>query len=336
MYRTGGLEINDAHHKTMEVDGVNYVVSEKFRTMLRDSFIDWGTFLEVYHNNLNYTLMFDQMVKLLNIKENENLREFMIPLIKKIYHLPASAHMACMLKQFMIYEPVSVAIHSLFTTIKLHYEYIIEMFLQARNQYILERETKDKTNDIQDLKKYWEDMNQQYSLESSSTVLLFLNPPNGLKSKLNFNVAGKEEVIAPLRDAVKKFHYLGFCPKVPQVRLKALLDFPVNEFVTAIKAFAPDSKFPNYSILESNIAQELKKMPELPQIPDNIARKDPPAALLNDKLALAKWYVDAILDLRKELISYGTLYEEYYVAQAKIFININDRIKKEFLHKHAS
>ncbi len=333
MYRTGGLEPVNDDQKTLDVDGIKYVVSEKFRTMLRDSFIDWGTFLEVYHNNLNYTLMFDQMVKLLNIKENENLREFMIPLVKEIYHLPAKAHITCMLKQFMIYEPVSVAIHSLFTTIKLHYEYIVDMFISTRNKFILENETRDKTNDIIELKKYWDAMNQQYSLESSSTTLLFLNPPKGMKSNIHYSVKGKEEMISPLKDAIKKFHYLGYCPKVPQARLKALLDFPVNEFVAAIRSMDSLAKFPDYSNLEQTIADELKRMPSMPTVVDDIPRKDPPKEL-TDNMDLAKWYVDAILDLRKELLKYGSMYEDYYLEQAKIFVDINDKVKKEFIHKH--
>ena len=136
MYKTGGLEPSDKKSTTLSINDINYVISDRFRSMLRDSLIDWGTFLEVYHDNISYTLLFDQMVKLLNIKENENLREFMIPLIKKIYHLPAEAHLACMLKQFMVHEPISLTIHSLFTTIKLHYEYIVELFINVRNKYI--------------------------------------------------------------------------------------------------------------------------------------------------------------------------------------------------------
>ena len=333
MYRTGGLEVSDTPQKTLEVDGVNYVVSEKFRTMLRDSFIDWGTFLEVYHDNLNYALMFDQMVKLLNIKENENLREFMIPLVEKIYKLPANAHMTCMLKQFMIYEPVSVAIHSLFTTIKLHYEYIVDTFLMSRNKYILENKTKDKLNDVQELKKYWSEMNTQYDLDSSSTTLLFLNPPKGMKSNIHFNISKLDLPISQLKDAIKKFHYLGFCPKVPQERLKALLTFPINEFVNVIKQLDPEIKFPNYKSIETTIANELANMPKKPEIPD-LAKRETPPAEMTDKLLLAKWYINAILDLRKELLPYGAEFESYYAEQAKIFVRINDAIKKEFLHKH--
>jgi hypothetical protein len=333
MYKTGGLEPSTDSSKTLDIDGVTYVVSDRFKSMLRDSFIDWGTFLEIYHDNLSYTLMFDQMIKLLNIKENDNLREFMIPLIKKIYHLPAAAHMACMVKQFMVYEPLSVIIHGLFTTIKLHYEYVFDKFLNARNNYIAANNLKDPTNDIPELKKYWENMDQQYNLDSSSVMLLFLHPPNGLKSRLNFNITGHEAVIAPLKDAVKKFHYLGFCPKVPQERLKALLNFPINEFIKAIRAIDPTSKFPDYDHIEKFIVGELEKMPDAPVIPDDYTRKEEPKNI-SDNLDLAKWYIEEILNLRKTLVKYGTEYETYYTEQARIFININDVLKKEFLHKH--
>lgn len=333
MYKIGGLEPSLDDPKTLDIDGVTYIVSDKFKSMLRDSFIDWGSFLEIYQDNLNYTLLFDQMVKILNIKENENLKEFMIPLVKKIYELPAEAHLACMLKQFMIYEPISVAIHSLFTTIKLHFEFIVEMFLNTRNKYILEHTTKDKPNDILTLKKYWEDMNQQYDLESSSIILLFLNPPDGLKSKMNFNIIGKESVIAPLRDAVKKFHYLGFCPKVPQMRLKALLTFPINDFIMAIKSLDSTAKFPKYNLIENMMTKEISTMPDKPKIIDDIPRDTVPKELTNN-IDLAKWYIEAILSLRKKLLKYGYLYEDYYTKQAKIFVQINDSIKKELLHKY--
>lgn len=329
MYKTGGLEQDAEDVKTMSVDGITYVVSDKFRSMLRDSFIDWGTFLEVYNKNLDYVNMFDQITKLLNIKENENLRDFMIPLVKKIYHLPADAHMACMLKQFMIYEPVSISIHSLFTTIKQHFESLVEHFLNIRNLYIMNNQLGDKPNDYQKLLHRWHDMNSTYNLETSSIILLFLNPPSGLKSGLNFSVTGKEDVINPLKIAVKKFKYEGFCHKVPHKRLISLLEFPVNDFIVAIKALNPSAVFPDYSFLEKSIMTALKSLPKKPVITDKIKREVPPKKL--ESLELAKWYVDAILDLRKNLLPDGKKYEDYFILHAEILKGINEMVKKEFL-----
>jgi hypothetical protein len=334
MYKTGGLEpVDDA--TTMNVDGINYVVSDKFRMMLRDSFIDWGTFLDIYNDNLDYATLFDQMVKLLNIKENENLREFMIPLVIKIYELPVQAHITCMLKQFIIYEPVSIAIHSLFTTFKLFYEHIVELFITTRNRYIELNNTKDTLNDLQALKKYWSDMNEQYNLDSSSIVLLFINPPTGLKSGINFNVKNLSNIINTLKIAVKKFHYPGFCPKVPNERLTGLLNFPISEFINAIKELDNSVEFPDFDVIERIIKEHLDKMPEAPTIPDVPALKDretPPDGL--DQISLAKWYIEAILELRKKLLPYGNKYEEYYVQKARIFTDLTNAIKAELNHLH--
>ena len=176
-------------------------------------------------------------------------------------------------------------------------------------------------------------MDQQYELDSSSIILLFLNPPTGLKSKLNFNITGHSDSVSKLKSAVKKFHYLGFCAKEPNKRLKELLSFPINEFIKVIRKLDKGAKFPEYAAIEKIIADMLTKMPEVPKIVDNIPREKVPLNL-KDNLEIAKWYIDAILDLRKKLLQYGNMYEEYYTKQAKIFVEINDQVQKKLLHKH--
>lgn len=329
MYKTGGLEPTGNPAEIMSIDGLDYVVSDKFKMMLRDSLIDWGTFLEIYNDNLDFATLYDQMVKLLNVKENENLREMFIPLVKKIYHLDANAHMACMLKQFMIYEPVSIAVSSLFTTIKLHYESLVLRFLHARNKYILTNNLPDKTNNIDELLSSWSDMNEQYGLESSSIILLFLNPPKNIKNNLHLTIKSKK---LDLKSSIRKFHYPGFCPKVPHERLKKLMEFPVSAFCSAIKSIDPDAKFPNYARLEKITAEHLSKIPSKPKIQDTYERKKAPE--LEDKIQLAKWYIDEIFNLRKSLADIGKQYEEYYIKKARIISEITDEIKKEFSHLH--
>jgi hypothetical protein len=332
MYKTGGLEVDASQpSEILQADNVDYVVSDKFKMMLRDSFIDWGTFLETYSANMSDSIMFDQVMKLLNVKDNENLRDVMLPLVKKIYHLPAESHMSCMLKQFMVYEPVSIAIHTVFTTIRRHYEELVERFLIARNRFITNENTRDKPNDIDSLNKYWADLNEQYELDTSSLTLLFLNPPKGLKSNVHYGVSGLK--FDALKAAIKKFKYPGFCPKVPHERLKALLQFPVNEFVDAIKRLDSGAKFPNYNNLEKQMTKLLSKAPKKPTVVDNYKRLSPDKSI-TEKIELVKWYVDEILNLRKTLLSYGKAYEEYYVAHAKTLLDVNEAIKEEFNHLH--
>jgi hypothetical protein len=346
MYCTGGLEPNNTdRNEVLSVDGTNYVLTNKFKTMLRDSFIDWGTFLEVYNDNLTNAVMFDQIVKLLNIKENENLEETMLPLVKKIYKLPAQAHISSLLRQFMVYEPVSIAVQSLFNTIKHHYENIVERFIVIRNTYILQKAIRVKTNTWDKLLNEWNIANADHELESSSVILLFLNPPNNFKSGIHYKIPGKENVIDKLRDAIKKFEYIGFCPLVPYKRLVGLLKFPINEFIQAIKELNPDEKIPDYIKMESVMAGIVSKQSKKPVIMDDIKRKEPPAELINAlatlkpkhliskqeenlKMQLIKWYVNNILDYRKKLAPYGKKYEEYYIQIAKSMVDITELIKK--------
>ena len=325
-YKIGGLEPPNRPPAILKIGGTNYVVSDKFKSMLRDNFIDWGAFLDVYNKNLNITNMFDQMVKLLNVKANENLRESMIPIVEKIYNLPAEAHLACMIKQFMMFESVSSAIHELFTIIKLHYEYVFEEFLTVRNEYITNKKLPDKLNDIDELRFHWDAFGKHY--DSSSIKLLFLNPPDNLPSGLNFNITGLESVIKPLRKAVKAFNYLGFCPKVPHQRIIALLTFPTNEFNAAIVKMDPSVKLPDYKVIDDRVKECMKNMPNVPKVVDNIKRKKIPDEL-TDQMDIAKWYIDHILDIRKQLIDYGAQFEEYYAEHAKIIVNISDVLKKE-------
>ncbi len=324
-YFTGGLEPLEDDIKILPIDDTDYLITDKFKTMLRDSFIDWGTFLEVYHGNLNASIMFEQILKLLNIKENENLRDIMVPLVKKIYHLPLSSHMACMLKQFVVYEPVSLAVHSLFTTIKHHYEHIVKRFVFLRNRYIEEHDLKAKLNNWDKLYREWEEANLEYGLETSSIILLFLNPPHSLKSGLHYKIPGKD--MSALKSAVKSFHYKGFCPKIPHERLTALLAFPINAFVSAIKSIAPDEPLPNYRSIEQMVANTLRNKPVAPEIKDEVKRETPPKGM--DKLRLIQWYVDHILELRKNLLPYGKQYEEYYISMAKTITEITEKIKNE-------
>ncbi len=324
-YFTGGLEPSEDDIKILPIDDTDYLVTDKFKTMLRDSFIDWGTFLEVYHNNLDASIMFEQIIKLLNIKENENLRDIMVPLVKKIYHLPLESHMACMLKQFVVYEPVSLAVHCLFTTLKHHFEHIVKRFVILRNRYIEEHDLKVKINDWDKLYREWEEANLEYNLESSSVILLFINPPHSLKSGLHYKIPGKN--MDSLKAAIKSFHYKGFCPKVPHERLAALLKFPINAFVSAIKSIAPDEPLPNYKNIENMIAASLNNKPVIPEIKDDIKRETPPKGL--NKLNIIQWYVDHILELRKNLLPYGKQYEEYYIVMAKTITDITEKIKSE-------
>ena len=235
-YFTGGLQQKkNKKIKIIKIGGTEYVIDEKFKSSLRESIIDWGTFLEIYKDDLDYSNLYEHVVEILNIKENDNIKELIIPLLKEIYELPAKAHMACMIKQFVIYEPVMLSIKELFHTIRKHYEWLFEKFIIARNKYINEKDTINKINDWEKMLKKWNDLNNKFNLNSSSPILFFLNPPPDINSGINFEIEGKEKLIDELLVSISKFKYPGFCPKEAHKRLKKLIKFPVDYFSLVIK-----------------------------------------------------------------------------------------------------
>jgi hypothetical protein len=324
MYCTGGLEY-DSNNVT-KLDGIQYVFSNKFKQSLKNVFIEWGTFLDVYKNNIDYVTMYEQINRIINLKNNENIKETMLPVLKKIYHLPASTHMLIMMKQFMLYEPVSIVIKSMFINIKKHYEDIVLLFLKARNKYIINNNTSDKKNDIEKLKQQWEKINDDYDLQTSSIILFFLNPPEEFNNNIELDITGVKT--KKLKAYIKKFTYPGFCPKVPYERLKKLLEFPIERFVKTIKKLDSSIKFPDYNNIEKLIQKKLENLPEKPEINDNVIREEPPAHI-KDNIKLCEWYVSQILYLRKYFVKDGIKYEKYYIEHAKKLEEINDMLKHE-------
>jgi hypothetical protein len=343
-YFVGGLEPRpgDSDEVTV-IGGASYITSGKFKTLLRDSIIDWGTFLEIYEGSLNCRVMFEQVTRILDVKRGDKPADSlvvsqMVPIVRQIYLMSAELHMGCLLKQFMLYEPVSVAVHAVFTILRSHFEDVVLHFVTARNAYWLSNAKAGKPNDWSKLIARWDRDNLENELESSSIILLFLNPPKPLKSNLHIKLKNGPAVKATkaLAKAVKKFHYPGFCPKVPHERLQGLLKFPLDLFTRAIQALEPTYKPPNYAKLEQKMALILqsRKTALRPSSLKFPPRKKPPAGLLTTaklaetdrepkpevaeaRLALTKWYVREIFEIRKGLLPVGKKYEAYYRQRAE-------------------
>lgn len=333
MYCIGGLEDNDDEYPSYVLGGNEYLLADKFKTMLRDSLIDWGSFLEVYEDEMNSDVMFKQIIKLLNIKDNNNLNNMLVPILKKIYNLPAKSHMACLLKQFMLYEPVSISIQMLFSTLKNHYEYIVHLFIKSRNKFIDENKIANKTNTWEELLDKWNIDIEKNQIDTSSIILFMLNTPDNIKQRIYYETSDKEvdNVIKILIDKVKRFKYPGFCPKVPHERLEKLLKFPLYEFVNAIKILDPEIEFPDYKKLESEINSLLENKIDKPEIPDikiEPIDENKIEKIKNNELEIAKLYVSEILEYRKKLLPIGQKYEQYYVDTAKLLDTINNTINK--------
>jgi hypothetical protein len=344
LYFTGGLEYtDDDEEQTVHVGGVEYLLTGRFKSMLRNAFIDWGTFLEIHGTNLDINSMFEEVVKLLNIEQDDTVKDSFLELVKVIYDLPIKAHMASMLKQFMLYEPVSAALHGVFTTIKHHFERVVEKYVQLRNQYIDAKDlsAKYKPNKWCDLLAKMEKLDDEKELQSSSVVLFFLNAPKykSVAPHLDTDLPESEALVR----AVAEFKYPGFCPKVPDKRLQGLLEFPLAEFITAIKKISEElgtsENFPDYEELENQISKKMEELPAKPADPEEVPRQELPAELQREgdvkelssekKIKIIKWYVDHILEMRKALIPLGEEYEKYYLKSASVMEDINNLLESK-------
>jgi len=344
----GGADLDSAdkdadQDQRLTIGKTTYIVSDRFKSAIRNSYIDWGTFLEVYHDSLNYNLMFDQVKKLIHVDgvtESEIQRELLIPFLKMVYHKSAEAHITGIMQQFISDSPVTAALHKLFTTIKLHFEHIVERFIIARNKFLtVHKYDRIKLNDWDTLLAEWNEINTNYGLETSSIVLLFLNPPKGFKSGIHYRIPTIEDLTDQLKIEVKKFHYPGFCMKEPGVRLTKLLTFPLDSFVSILKKIEPEQQYTDYTKLNEKISQITKTAVTKPHVVDHMKREELPKDLSRKlqstsasekhdaNVQAVRWYVERILELRRGLVDYGKKYEQYYLEHARIINEIDEEIK---------
>ena len=325
MYRTGGLE-SSKHARHLIINSVDYVTSDKFKMMLRDSFVDWGTFQEVYQDAMTTDILFNQVIKMLDIKDSKN-KDKMLSVVEDIYKMPSIGHMMCVIKQFMLYEPMSTAIHSLFITIKQHFEELVILYIKQRSTYIKHHLTSDTIND-DNFEEHLSELNDKYGNNTSSVLLLYMCHP---EAHLSFTIKKLSET-KTLAAKLKKFKYAGFCPKVPHERIMALMEFPLNEIVAALYAIDPNIKLPNYPAVEEHITTILKPI-NRPKVPEKYKREE----LMTKKkitdaeiIKRVKWYVDEILNLRKSLVPFAASYEKYFVTQAQQISAVNNYLKVKF------
>lgn len=350
MMRYGGVLAPSKDERTTTIDDVVYVFSDNFKAALRNSCIDWAAFVNVYQDSMKYEDLFDEVTKVLNIKANEHLRGTLIPLVRKIYALPAQAHIACMMRQFMIFEPVTIALHSIFDVIKRHYEQLVALFVSLREAQL---GPNSQSNDWEKLTAAWIEADSINDYDSSSTILLFINPPDTLDERvprLHVDIAG-DSGASKLRAAIDAFHYKGFCRLVPHKRLRALLEFPLAEFVAAIKQLDPSFSLPSYEIIESKVSK-LLVAPNHPVSNVEVKRDTPPAALVEQasksvantdgrnssgseasaaQMELIMWYVNAIFAVRKQVYAEGRKLECHYENTAMMLSNVAIQLRQELV-----
>jgi len=299
------------------LDDIQLDFDTKFIDRLQLISLDWEKFLEINADNTD-DILFEQVTQLLDLSEINNIIDILLVMVKKVYMMPAKDHIKCMIKQFYIYEPVSLSMLSLFTSLKIHFEYLVTLYIKTRNSYIKNKNLNIETLNLDKKIKEWEDINILNKLESSSIILKFFNGEFGV----NLDAEGLDESKVL---KLKNFKYLGFCTKQPHKRLIALLNFPLDEIVSLIKQMDDTKIFPSYKKIYSHITKILEEVKH-PEVEDKYIRKTEPN-ISGKELVL--WYVTEILELRKSLKHEGESYNKYYIECAKNIEAVTKIIKKD-------
>lgn len=299
---------------TVKIGGADYAESGRLRMMLQDTLLDWGAFLQNYKNSVTDNILIEQVSNIINIDNIDSIKK-LLECVKLIHKMPAKNHLNCMIKQYFAYENLSLAIHGIFTTLVEYIESMIKMLWLSGNN-------KNWSNLHEEL----ESINRDQDLASSSIILLFCNPPKNLGSPLEF--PNKTKQTANFIKAIKKFKYMGFCPKVPIKRLNALLQFPLVALFQAIKSIHKDFMPIDLVELNTRVVNILNKIPKKNIKYPKLKKKKPPKTL--NSIQLIKWYIDEILNMRKQLLDIGNIKEKQYGKLASVLSDINDLLIESF------
>ncbi len=299
----------------------------KLEMMIQDNLSDWSTFLRIYGENVSNDDLLDQICKLFLIKKETKLN--INSHLKSLYEADDKTHMVLMNKQFMLQEPVSTVLFDIYTLFKFIFELLIEKFVKTRNEYLDRNNIKGvKRNDWSKLLEMWVEQYKLYDLSSSSIILLFLNPPLG-KSGIHYKIPGKEDIVEKLRDAIYKYHYPGFCTKVPHQRLTQLVcEFPWELIMVCIKQMDDSASLPDIGLAIDIICKGLEDLSPLKWSIDekSIPREINPYPE-NDSRS-TKWYVESILNLRQKLKKNTKVIENYHIETAKKLTEVYNEVYK--------
>ena len=283
-YLYGGSDIKESEQSDQNNEYYKledkYFVINRAANLLDSNIIHWGAFLEI-HGRENITES-DELFD--EIKKVLNLKKVSLDILKKVYKLSNSEHIKQLNNDSLAYEIVSYAIKKLFFALKDHFEKIVLDYVKKKNMNI-----------NKSLKKW-----QKESPDSSSIILLHLN-----------------DIIKELDTY---FVYKGFCPKVPIIRLHALLEFPLFKIIDIIKKIDPEYKHINYDSLSDNIINVINNDINKPKISDTNRSELSDITIID--------YTDKILEIRHALVPYLNQYAKYYIEKAEKIMKIADLINK--------
>jgi hypothetical protein len=307
------------------------IVGNKTSVKLRDKILEWGAFKEVYTDieklDTDGETALCKTVKLVTDSQNCLDLDNTLSVLEMIYGLSDEKLSQMFIQRFNFADATKSALRSVYVNWVEHLETAIIEYAKARNSYIKESE---KKNDVDKLQKNWEAIDAYYGIKSSSPLLLYTSFPENpyvlpwlrgtytesdvwdiYPQTFYWEVTGVQTT-KKLDDLIRKFTYLGFCPRRPKYRLQKLFEFPLEELYEATKALGgkvPNTKYQEIlSLLEQKAPAPVFKVPEIPRKPLNSA--------LSTKKQI-QWYLERIIEIYETLKPHFEAVENYYSQIAK-------------------
>lgn len=323
MISYGGLE-EPENLDTLESDNITYIVNNNYRRNILELTHSWNAFLNIYKEDIENQKLFDFVKK--NLIPEKTSSKRIVKYLKELYNSPLQAHMSLLIDQYMLDSPLLREESDLFIVLRLHFEKMIKIFNEARNNYIDNNKTNDKKNNLDELTRHWFDINNQNKNNTSSLILYFFNKED---SEFNITLEGKyNNITKKLENKLKRFEYPGFCPKVPYDRINKLLDFPIVYLSFVIHKL--DNKFvePNYNRISKLFEEKLNLINKHPECEDKIERLEPKEG--SDDKEQTIFYTEKIIMLRKSAMPCAENIEKYYTNTSIILKSLILEIKNEF------
>lgn len=307
------------------------IVGNKTAVKLRDKILEWGAFKEVYTDIEKLDTAGEaalcKTVKLVTDSQNCLDIDNTLSVLEMIYALPDEKLSQMFIRRFNFADATKKALRSIFVNWVEHLETAIIEYAKARNAYI---KGSEKKNDVNKLQKNWMAIDSYYGIDSSSPLLLYTSFPENpyvlpwLRGDYTesdvwdiypltfYWIVDGVQATKKLDDLIRKFTYLGFCPRRPKYRLQKLFEFPLEELYEATKALGgkvPTSKYKEIlSLLGNKTSAPVFNVPEIP--------RKPPNSTGSTKKQI-QWYVERIIEIYEILKPHFEAVEKYYSDVAK-------------------
>jgi hypothetical protein len=317
------------------------IVGNKTSVKLRDKILEWGAFNEIYKDIETLDTAGEdalcRTVKLVTSSHNCLNIENTLNVLKMIYALSDEKLSQMFIRRFNFVDVATSALKSVFVNWVKYLENAVIEYAKARNKYIKGSEK----NDVNELQKNWAAIDAYYGIDSSSPLLLYTSFPEHpyvlpwLRSKYTESDVWDIQPLPfywsvddvpstkKLNELVKKFTYLGFCPKRPKYRLQKLFEFPLEELFEATNDLGGKVPCTQYkeilSLLGSKTPPPVFKVPE-------IIRKHP--NLDTNAKKQIQWYVENIIEIYEKLKPHFEEVEKYYSKIAKTMSSVGFKMER--------